>query len=157
MSSTHLTPEERMEHRGVKPTAMRLLVYRELERSTRPLSLKELEERMPTAERSTIFRALSVFLEHHLVHGIEDGGGAMRYEACTCDSTCTHDDLHGHFYCECCQRTFCLHELPVPRVSLPEGFQATTVSLMIKGICPECLAHGHGVPHAQGHPHPCRH
>ena len=38
--------EQRMEQMGVKPTAMRLLVYRELERSQRPLSLKEMEERM---------------------------------------------------------------------------------------------------------------
>lgn len=157
MSQTPITPEERMERQGVKPTAMRLLVYRELERSTRPLSLKELEERMPQAERSTIFRALSVFLERHLVHGIEDGGGAMRYETCTSNGSCTHDDLHGHFYCECCQRTFCLHQLPVPRVSLPDGFQATTVSLMIKGICPECQAHGQNAPHTSGHSRPCHH
>lgn len=72
--------EQRMEQRGVKPTAMRLLVYRELERSIRPLSLKELEEKMPTAERSTIFRTLSIFLQHHLIHAIEDGSGALRYE-----------------------------------------------------------------------------
>ena len=63
----------------MKPTAMRLLVYRELERSIRPLSLKELEEKMPTAERSTIFRTLSIFLQHHLIHAIEDGSGALRY------------------------------------------------------------------------------
>ena len=74
---------------GVKPTAMRLLVYRELERSQRPLSLKEMEERMPNAERSTIFRTLTLFLEHHLIHGIEDGSGALRYELCT-----SNDHMH---------------------------------------------------------------
>lgn len=127
-----------MELHGVKPTAMRLLVYRQLERSARPLSLKELEERMPLAERSTIFRTLTIFLQHHLIHGIEDGSGALRYELCTSDSHHTHDDQHGHFYCECCQRTFCLHDIPVPQVTLPTGFEPTAISLMIKGICPEC-------------------
>lgn len=130
--------ELRMIRQGVKPTAMRLLVYRELERSARPLSLKELEERMPTADRSTIFRTLTLFLQHHLIHGIEDGSGALRYEMCTSENPCAHDDQHGHFYCEQCQRTFCLHGLPVPRVTLPEGFLVTAANLMIKGICPEC-------------------
>ncbi len=130
--------EQRMEQMGVKPTAMRLLVYRELERSQRPLSLKEMEERMPNAERSTIFRTLTLFLEHHLIHGIEDGSGALRYELCTSNDHHAHDDQHGHFYCERCQRTFCLHDIRVPQVPLPEGFLPHAISLMIKGICPEC-------------------
>ena len=129
--------EQRMEQMGVKPTAMRLLVYRELERSQRPLSLKEMEERMPNAERSTIFRTLTLFLEHHLIHGIEDGSGALRYELCTSNDHHAHDDQHGHFYCELCQRTFCLHDIRVPQVPLPEGFLPHAISLMIKGICPE--------------------
>ena len=136
-------PEHRMEHHGVKPTAMRLLVYHELERSARPFSLKELEERMPSAERSTIFRTLSVFLKHHLIHGIEDGSGALRYELCTCDSHHTHDDQHGHFYCECCHRTLCLREIPVPQVTLPAGFESTSTSLIIKGVCSECRRKAH--------------
>lgn len=134
--------EQRMRQLGVKPTAMRLLVFRELERSARPLSLKELEERMLTADRSTIFRTLTLFLQHHLIHGIEDGSGALRYELCTSDIHHAHSDQHGHFYCERCQRTFCLHDIPVPQVTLPAGFLPMAISLMIKGICPECQREG---------------
>ena len=72
--------EHRLEHRGVKLTAMRLLVYQELEQAHRPLSLRELEDRMQTAERSTIFRTLTLLLQHHLIHAIEDGSGSLRYE-----------------------------------------------------------------------------
>ena len=130
--------EARLEHRGVKLTAMRLLVYEELERARRPLSLRELEERMPTAERSTIFRTLTILLQHHLVHGIEDGSGALRYEVCQGHDECTPDDQHMHFYCEQCHRTFCLHEKKIPQVSLPEGFQMSSINYMIKGLCPSC-------------------
>ena len=130
--------EARLEHRGVKLTAMRLLVYEELERARRPLSLRELEERMPTAERSTIFRTLTILLQHHLVHGIEDGSGALRYEVCQGHDECTPDDQHMHFYCEHCHRTFCLHEKKIPQVSLPEGFQMSSINYMIKGLCPSC-------------------
>ncbi len=123
---------------GVRPTAMRLLVYEELSRTGRPLSLREMEERMPTAERSTIFRTLTLLLQHHLVHAIEDGSGALRYETCEGEGECTPDDQHIHFYCERCQRTFCLRQTPVPAVTLPDGFRPTTYNYMIHGLCPEC-------------------
>ena len=124
--------------RGIKPTAMRMLVVRELERAKRPLSLKELEERMVTAERSTIFRVLNLFHEHHLVHVIEDGSGAVKYELCHGREDCTLNDQHPHFYCERCQRTYCLHDTPLPLIPLPSGFHADTINYLIKGICPQC-------------------
>ena len=130
--------EERLEHRGVRLTAMRLLVYEELERARRPLSLRELEERMQTAERSTIFRTLSLLLEHHLIHSIEDGSGALKYEICHGHDDCTLEDQHTHFYCEHCHRTFCFHDTRIPQVELPEGFQMTSINYMIKGLCPKC-------------------
>lgn len=130
--------EEALRARGVKPTAMRILVCRELDKAERPLSLKDMEERMVTAERSTIFRTLTLLLQHHMVHGIEDGSGALKYEICRGGGRCTPADRHTHFHCERCQRTFCLHGVPVPEVELPEGFLAQGVNYMIKGICPEC-------------------
>lgn len=132
--------EQRLEHRGVKLTAMRLLVYEELERAQRPLSLRELEERMQTAERSTIFRTLTLLLEHHLVHSIEDGSGSLRYEICHGHDDCTPDDQHTHFYCERCHRTFCFRETKIPQVELPEGFQMSSINYMVKGLCPDCAS-----------------
>lgn len=132
---------EIMKSHGIKPTAMRLLVYRQLEHARHPLSLKELEERMVTAERSTIFRTLTLLHERHLIHAIEDGSGAMKYELCLSDGDRTTDeDQHPHFYCEQCRRTFCLHDMPLPPVPLPAGFQATATNFLIKGICAECHA-----------------
>ncbi|MBP5380785.1 MAG: transcriptional repressor [Bacteroidaceae bacterium] len=133
--------EQRLEHRGVKLTAMRLLVYQELEHARRPLSLRELEEKMPTAERSTIFRTLTLLLQHHLIHAIEDGSGSLRYEVCQGDDDCTLDDQHIHFYCEHCHRTYCFHDTKIPQVSLPEGFQISSINYMVKGLCPSCATH----------------
>ena len=130
--------EQRLEHRGVKLTAMRLLVYQELEHAHRPLSLRELEDKMSTAERSTIFRTLTLLLQHHLIHAIEDGSGSLRYEVCQGDDDCTLDDQHIHFYCEHCHRTYCFHDTKIPQVSLPEGFQISSINYMVKGLCPNC-------------------
>ena len=130
--------EHHLEQRGIKLTAMRLLVYQELEHAHRPLSLRELEDRMPTAERSTIFRTLTLLLDHHAIHAIEDGSGSLRYEACHGDDECTLEDQHIHFYCERCHRTYCFYDKKIPQVSLPEGFQMSSINYMVKGLCPAC-------------------
>lgn len=130
--------EAKMQSRGVKPTAMRLLVYRQLAHSHHPLSLKQLEEQMLTADRSTIFRTLTLLVRHHLVHAIEDGSGAMKYEVCHGHEQCSIDDQHPHFYCEQCGRIYCLHDQSIPELTLPEGFHMRAINYMIKGLCPDC-------------------
>ncbi|MBR3547327.1 MAG: transcriptional repressor [Bacteroidaceae bacterium] len=131
-------PEARLVSHGVKPTSSRLLVFRELACARHPYSIKDLEDRLLTVDKSTIFRTLTLLLQHHLIHAIEDGSGALKYELCCGHDECTLEDQHTHFYCEHCHRTFCLHDTRIPQIVLPEGFVAQTVNYMIKGLCPEC-------------------
>lgn len=128
---------ELLEQHGVKPTANRLLVAGVLAGAAHPLSLKEIEESVETIDKSGVFRTLTVFREHHLIHVIEGAENGVRYELCHNHSDESDDDQHLHFYCENCKKTFCL-ETPIPDVSLPEGFEAHCGNYMIKGICPKC-------------------
>ena len=93
----------RLEKKGVKPTAVRILVFRALEEAQLPVSLLDLENLLETVDKSTIFRTLNAFLAHHLIHAIEDGSGSLKYEVCSNEDTCSIDDMHTHFYCERCQ------------------------------------------------------
>lgn len=104
------------------------------------LSLIELETLLGTVDRSTIFRTLNHFLAHHMVHDIEDGSGSLKYEVCPDEDTCTVDDMHTHFYCEVCHRTFCFPSIHIPVVDLPEGFRLHSINYMVKGVCRECAA-----------------
>lgn len=130
--------------RGIRPTVVRTLVLRALRDAECALSLSVLEARLGTVDKSSIFRALQLFESHHLVHCITDGSGQMQYALCSDDCRCGEDidagltDLHTHFYCEHCHRTFCLRGLPVPQVELPEGFRLRTANYVLEGICPEC-------------------
>ena len=135
----------RLEARGVKPTSTRLLVYRALAESRHSLSLRDLDDRLDTVDRSTIFRTLTLLLAHHLVHAIEDGTGVTRYEACEGDDDCSLDDQHVHFYCRVCQRTFCFHRLHIPHLQMPEGFTMEGVNFVVKGVCPDCAQSGHNI------------
>ena len=124
---------------GVKPTANRIVVARALAEARRPLSLTELEYKILSIDKSGVFRALTLFREHHLVHVIEDGGDGVRYELCRSHHGHDQDDdQHVHFYCECCHRTFCLSDIPIPAVALPAGYRLCSVNYMAKGVCPEC-------------------
>ncbi len=123
---------------GVKPTANRIVIVRALENSGRPLSMSELEERILTIDKSGIFRTLTLFREHHLVHVIEDEGDGVRYELCHSHNTEDDEDMHVHFFCERCHKTFCLEDTPLPYVSLPEGYEPLSANYIIKGICPRC-------------------
>ncbi len=129
---------ELMTSHGVKPTANRIIVARTLGTSFRPLSMQELEAKIISLDKSSIFRALCVFKKKHLVHVIDDGSGGQRYELCSSKDEGGDMDAHPHFYCEHCNRTFCLDNEPMPGVTLPEGYAMRTVSLLVKGICPEC-------------------
>ena len=62
--------ETLLRERGIRPTAVRLLVVRILAEADAPLSLAEIEAMLDTAPKSTIFRALTLFQTHRLVHKI---------------------------------------------------------------------------------------
>ena len=70
--------EEMLQEHGVKPTANRIVVVKALADAERPLSLSELEYKIMSIDKSGVFRALTLFREHHLVHVIEDGGDGVR-------------------------------------------------------------------------------
>lgn len=127
-----------LEKHGVKPTANRIVVARALASSMQPQSLAELERRIETIDKSNIFRALTLFREHHLVHAIEGGTDGIRYELCHSHDHEHDDDQHPHFFCEVCQQTYCLDYTEVPEIRLPEGFSAHSKNFIIKGICPHC-------------------
>ena len=130
--------EHLLEEHGVKPTANRLLIARALQEAGRPLSMTELEQRLETIDKSNVFRTLTLFREAHLVHALDDSGDGVRYELCHSHKEDHDDDVHVHFYCLKCHRTYCLEDTPVPPVEVPEGYEAENVSYLIKGICPKC-------------------
>ncbi len=62
----------------------------------------------------------------------------MLYELCLSDDDEEDEDMHVHFYCERCHRTYCLNDIHVPQVDLPAGYEQSSINYMIKGVCPKC-------------------
>lgn len=127
-----------LEKKGVKPTSNRIIVIKALIAAAGPVSLAELDEIIGTMDRSSIFRVLTLFAANHVVHALEDGSGTLRYEMCDGEDECTIDDMHTHFYCERCHRTYCFKSIHIPAIEMPEGFTMHSINYMVKGICPRC-------------------
>lgn len=134
---------------GVRPTAIRLLVWKQIAQREHPFSLGDMEMCLDTVDKSTLFRTLSLFEEHHLLHSIDDGSGQKKY--CRCNDTeaclCTnhHEEhqhhrgcKHVHAYCIKCKRTFCVRTEQIPLVKMPDGFEVTDINYVVHGICPQC-------------------
>ncbi len=133
--------EEFLTSKGIKPTSNRILVVRELLKASRPISLADLEDLFEhTLDKASIFRVLELFAEKDVVHVIEDGSRSLKYELCHGSSHHSIADQHVHFFCEQCKEIFCLQDIQVPILQLPEGFIPHSVNHVIKGICPNCVA-----------------
>ncbi|MBM6992563.1 MAG: transcriptional repressor [Prevotella sp.] len=133
-----------LEQHGIKPTSNRIVVLKALANSENPSSIADLERSILTIDKSGIFRSLTLFRDHHLVHALEDGEGGLKYELCHSHDDEEDDDQHVHFYCERCHRMFCLYDTPVPAIDLPEGYIRQSSNYLVKGICPECKARKEG-------------
>lgn len=133
----HSTIEEALQCKGIRPTANRLLVARCLSELKHPASMTEIEQTIDTMDKSSVFRVLTLFVEHDIVHVIDDGSGSLKYELCRSRHGHSIDDMHVHFRCEVCGRVFCVDQ-PIPPIELPEGFTLLTSNFVGKGVCAEC-------------------
>ena len=130
-----------MMHHGIKPTANRILIANTFAKAGRPLSMTEIETLLGSVDKSVISRTLALFRERHLVHTLHDGGDGIRYELCHSHSEDQDDDAHIHFWCRRCGKTFCLEDIAIPAVRLPDGYEEESVNYMVTGLCPDCRKH----------------
>lgn len=124
--------------REIQPTAIRILVLQAMMQANRTVSLLDLENMLDTVDKSSIFRSITLFLSRHLVHSIDDGTGSLKYAVCGETCSCDVEDLHTHFHCEKCNKTFCLKNIPTPVVTMPKGFTLNSINYVLKGLCPDC-------------------
>lgn len=129
---------EIIEHSGIRATANRIRIYKEIAAQNGTFSLGDMEEVLDSLDKSTIFRTLLLFNEHHLIHSMEDGSGQIKYCACSHPADCEDEEEHCHFYCTQCHKSYCLEEIAIKKIRLPEGFEMSGINYVIKGLCASC-------------------
>lgn len=68
-----------MEEAGVKPTSIRILVYKTISTLNNTFNLNDIETLLPSVDKSSIFRVLRTFHNNNLIHSIDDGSGSQKY------------------------------------------------------------------------------
>ena len=68
-----------LEEAGIRLTSSRLLIYEAISEEEDTFSLGSLEDKLQSIDKSVIFRTLTLFREHRLIHSIDDGSGSVKY------------------------------------------------------------------------------
>ena len=130
--------DKKLTDKNIKPTAMRELVLQVLSEQKTATSLPELERKFEKADKATLYRTLKTFEENKLIHSIDDGTGSVKYALCQDACECHPEDLHVHFLCTRCKKTYCLNDITVPTINLPKKFSLESVNMVVKGACSNC-------------------
>lgn len=104
------------------------------------LAHADIEKKTDVAfDRVTVYRTLQSFVEKGIIHQIPTTDNSILYALCR--HNCAqghHQDNHVHFICNSCDKTFCLDDVTVPDVKLPDGFTPSQSAMVVTGICMDC-------------------
>ncbi len=128
--------EELLLEKQVKPTAMRILIAEEFLKNKKAIGLQTLENLLPTADKTTIYRTVKTFLDNDVIHAIILPDGRTEYALCKHKGN--QHNVHPHFTCKKCGQTYCLPEIKMPSSSFPKGYTISETILTLSGICPQC-------------------
>ena len=133
--------QQRLRAVGLRSTAPRVAVLRELEAATSPMSHAYLVELLGDEgyDRVTIYRNLTDLTEVGLVRRADLGDHVWRFELKR--ETKAHQGTHPHFTCTDCGSVTCLPSEAVrvtPARGAPKAVSARTVDIQLRGQCDDC-------------------
>jgi Fur family ferric uptake transcriptional regulator len=132
--------EELLQQHDLKRTKARLSVLGILSSRKSAISQPDLEGILGSdIDRVTLYRVLKAFEEKGIIHKIIDLSGKANYAVCndSCSEDEHHDD-HVHLNCKLCSQVYCLDSLHIPGITLPDGFSADSINLIVYGTCSFC-------------------
>jgi Fur family ferric uptake transcriptional regulator len=131
--------EDLLAKHHLKKTSSRLRVLSMLASKQVATSQPDLEEVIEDVDRGTLYRILTVFEEKGIIHKVYDLNGTANFALChsNCEENHHHDE-HLHFNCINCNNVYCLDDLDLPNIHLPQGFSNINFKLSATGICPSC-------------------
>lgn len=127
---------------GLRSTAPRVAVLRELEAATAPLSHADLVDSLGSQgyDRVTIYRNLTDLTEAGLVMRADLGDHVWRFELRRAGKE--HTGHHPHFTCTDCGTVSCLPAESVRITSskgAPKAIAARAVEVHLRGLCDRCV------------------
>lgn len=131
--------EQLLDQHHLKKTGPRLRVLSMLSAKNVATSQPDLERVLDDIDRVTLYRILNTFEEKGIIHKVFDLNGTSNFAMCSSDcGENHHHDEHLHFNCITCKNVYCLDDLDLPPIELPNGFKPDGFTLYATGLCPKC-------------------
>lgn len=133
--------QTRIREAGLRSTAARIAVLRELIDARTPISHAELAEKLVPLgfDKATVYRNLMDLSEVGMVSRTELGDHVWRFELRRDGGG--HNNDHPHFLCTDCGMVTCLSEVSVNLAAMLGGKQSTGMTVtevLLKGRCGTC-------------------
>ena len=122
---------------GLKPTAQRIAILKELlSRTDHPgadMVYKKLKNEYPSLSMNTIYLNLEAFVREGVIQRINNLTNLGRFDG--------NPAPHHHFICTKCKSIIDLHDVSLPEIEVPEGFNIAKIftdQIQLNGICTDC-------------------
>ena len=136
------TTEHLLKDHKIRITPIRKAVIRLFLDKDHALTHQFIEQHLTIPfDRVTLYRTLKTFEDKGVIHRIVNDKDTIEYALCK--DQCGHNDHkhmdnHLHFQCEACKKTFCLEEINIPSINIPENYSIKTVQMLAVGTCERC-------------------
>ena len=126
----------RLNEAGFRSGAARRQVIELLEREDCALTALEIDRRLPSVGRASVYRTLEQLEQLHLVHRVDVGGEGVAFER---NDPGGH---HHHMVCERCGKLIPFSDPALERAIEGIGERAdveiTAHDVLLRGRCPDC-------------------
>lgn len=126
----------RLDEAGYRSGASRRTIVELLAGERCAVTALEIDRRLDSVGRATVYRTLDQLEGLHLVHRVEIGGDAAGYERVD------PEQHHHHLVCEGCGRLspFASEALEeaIARISREAEFEVAAHDVVLRGTCPTC-------------------
>ena len=137
MENTNQELAVQIRNAGLKPTAQRIAILKELlSRTDHPgadMVYKKLKGDYPSLSMNTIYLNLETFVRQGVIQRINNLTNLGRFDG--------NPEPHHHFICVKCKEIIDLHGVSLPNVEIPEGFNIANIftdQMQLNGVCSDC-------------------
>jgi Fur family ferric uptake transcriptional regulator len=126
----------RLNEAGFRSGAARRQVIELLEREDCALTALEIDRRLPSVGRASVYRTLEQLEQLHLVHRVDVGSEGVAFER---NDPGGH---HHHMVCERCGKLIPFSDPALERaiegIGKQAEFEVTAHDVLLRGRCPDC-------------------
>ena len=143
-SEAHERLTDYMRSNGLKLTRQREMILKAFLAGQKHVAIDELlsqtRELLPSIGHATVYRTMRLFVDAGIAHEHSFGDGPAQFEPATADE----EDHHDHLICTVCDRIIEFENERIEKlqeqVAETHGFELTSHSMQLFGICPACQA-----------------